>query len=168
MDKHSCQKCVMRQRKSFVELRIAVQKEPLEMTILILAQHYKTLQTKLGSLQKLHYHVRYLSTLLYKQDPATEFIKLRSTPFKDGATLAPKLADPLSFGEAAPPPLNTGSSILDLDGLIFCTILTCQLDEIHYLESRSHRVNTSFGLAYPNILAWNPRIVLFFEARLLA
>jgi hypothetical protein len=39
-----------------------------------------------------NYHVRYLSTLLYKPDP-----KLRSTPFKDGATLAPKLADQLSF-----------------------------------------------------------------------
>jgi hypothetical protein len=48
------------------------------------------------------------------------------------------------FGEAAPPFLNTVSSILDLDQLTFCTISTCQLDEIHYLATRSHCVNTSF------------------------
>jgi hypothetical protein len=65
-----------------------------------------------------NYHVRYLSTLLYKPDP-----KLRSTPFKDGATLVPKLDAPLFFWRSvSPPPLNTGSSILDPDRLIFCTI----------------------------------------------
>jgi hypothetical protein len=57
-----------------------------------------------------------LSTWLYKKDPATEFIKLRYTPFKDGTTLAPKLADLLSFLEKRLHPLlNTGSSILDPD-----------------------------------------------------
>jgi hypothetical protein len=30
-------------------------------------------------------------------DPVTEFIKLGSAPFKEGANLAPKLASPLSF-----------------------------------------------------------------------
>ncbi len=44
-----------------------------------------------------NYHVRNLSTLLYKYNPATEFTKLGSTPFKDGTTLEPKLANPLSF-----------------------------------------------------------------------
>ncbi len=39
------------------------------------------------------------------------------------------------FGEAAPSPLNTGSSILDLDRLMFCTIQRCQLDEIQDLET---------------------------------
>ncbi len=55
---------------------------------------------------KYNYTVRYLSTWLYKQDPATEFIKLRSTPFKDGATLAPKLADPLSFWRSSSTPFK--------------------------------------------------------------
>ncbi len=41
-------------------------------------------------------------------------------------------------------PLISGSGILDPDGLSFCTIYTCQLDEIHYLETRSRCVNTSF------------------------
>ncbi len=52
------------------------------------------------------------------------------------------------FGEAAPPLLSTGSSILDPDRLIFCTIYTCQLDEIHYLETRSCHVNTSFIILF--------------------
>ncbi len=48
--------------------------------------------------------------------------KLGSTPFKDGTTLAPKLADPLSSWKSSSTPFYTGSSILDLDWLIFCTI----------------------------------------------
>jgi len=52
------------------------------------------------------YHVRYLSTLLYKLDPATEFTELRSTPFKDGTTLVPKLADPLSFWRSGSTPFK--------------------------------------------------------------
>jgi len=54
--------------------------------------------------KKSWYHVRYLSTLLYKQDPATEFTKLGSDPFKDGTNLAPKLADPLSFWRSGSTP----------------------------------------------------------------
>ncbi len=41
------------------------------------------------------YHEDIWATWLYKWDSATEFIKLGSTPFKDGATLAPKLINPL-------------------------------------------------------------------------
>jgi hypothetical protein len=41
--------------------------------------------------------------------------KLGSTPFKDGTTLTPKLADPLSSWKSSSTPFNTGSSILDLD-----------------------------------------------------
>jgi len=52
------------------------------------------------------YHVRYLSTLLYKYYPATEFTKLRSTQFKDGATLAPKLANLLSFWRSSSTPFK--------------------------------------------------------------
>ncbi len=52
-------------------------------------------------------------------DPVTEFVKLGSIPFKDGTTLAPKLV--FRFEEAAPPPLNTGSSKPNPDQLIFCT-----------------------------------------------
>jgi hypothetical protein len=57
------------------------------------------------------------------------FIKLRSTPFKDGATLVPKLANLLSTWKSGSTPLYSGSSILDPDQLSFCTIYTCQLDE---------------------------------------
>ncbi len=74
----------------------------------------------------------------------TEFILLGSTPFKDGTTLAPKLADLLSSWKSGSTPIYTGSGILDLDRLTFCTIETCQLDEIHYLETRSRHVNKSF------------------------
>jgi hypothetical protein len=93
-----------------------------------------------ASLLLLLCHVRYLSHL----DPATEFIKLRSTPFKDGAALVPKLADLLSFWKSGSTPLYTGSGILDPDWLIFYTIYTCQLYEINYLETRSCHFNTSF------------------------
>jgi hypothetical protein len=48
-------------------------------------------------------------------DPAIEFIKLGSTPFKDGATLAPKQADPLSSWKSGSTSFYTGSSIFDLD-----------------------------------------------------
>ncbi len=41
-------------------------------------------------------------------------------------------------------PLISVSGILDTDRLSFCTIYTCQLDEIHYLETWSRCVNTSF------------------------
>ncbi len=54
--------------------------------------------------KKSRYYVRYLSTLIYNQDPATEFTKLGSDPFKDGTTLAPKLADPLSFWRSGSAP----------------------------------------------------------------
>ncbi len=49
---------------------------------------------------------RYLNPLLYKQDPATEFTKLGSTPFKYGATLVPKLTDLLSFWRSGSAPFK--------------------------------------------------------------
>jgi hypothetical protein len=52
------------------------------------------------------YHVRYSSTLLYKYNPATEFTKFGSTPFKDGVTLAPKLANLLSFLRSSSTPFK--------------------------------------------------------------
>ncbi len=82
------------------------------------------------------YHARYLS----HSDPA----KLRSTPFKDGSALVPKLADPLSSWKSGSTPLYSGSGILDPDWLIFYTIYTFQLYEINYLETRSRHFNTSF------------------------
>jgi hypothetical protein len=40
-------------------------------------------------------------------DPVIEFLQLRSTPFKDSAILAPKLADPPFWWKSlTPPPLN--------------------------------------------------------------
>jgi hypothetical protein len=42
-------------------------------------------------------------------------MKLRSTPLKDGTTLAPKLADLLSSWKSGSTPFYTGSGILDLD-----------------------------------------------------
>jgi hypothetical protein len=41
-------------------------------------------------------------------------------------------------------PLISGSGILDPDRLSSCTIYTCLLYEIYYLETRSRCVNTSF------------------------
>jgi len=68
----------------------------------------------------LKYHVRYLSHLALLVGSN----KLVSTPFKDDATLAPKLANPLgSQSTWMAPPLITGSSIFDPDQLSFCTIL---------------------------------------------
>ncbi len=53
------------------------------------------------------YHVRYLSTLLYKWIQKIGFIQPGSTPFKDLAILAPKLADPPSWWKSnSTPPLN--------------------------------------------------------------
>jgi hypothetical protein len=40
-------------------------------------------------------------------DPGTEFIKLGSGLFKEGATLAPKLADPVSFWRSGSTPSKT-------------------------------------------------------------
>ncbi len=93
------------------------------------AAHFSNAFLYFASLLLLLYHVRYLSHL----DPT----KLRSTPFKDGAALVPKLADPLSSWKSGSTPLYTGSLILDPDRLIFYTIYTCQLYEINYLETRS-------------------------------
>jgi hypothetical protein len=96
--------------------------------------HHKIIETGFTDYHPL-YHVRCLSHLALLVGSS----KLGSTPFKDDATLAPKLADPLSST-----PLITGSGILDPDRLSFCTIYTCQLGEIHYLETRSRCVNMSF------------------------
>jgi hypothetical protein len=60
-------------------------------------------------------------------------------------------------------PFYTGYCILDLDWLIFCTIITCQLAEIHYLEARSHHVNMSFIIYRHTIYRYyfSPKNVLF-------
>ncbi len=100
------------------------------------AAHFSNAFLYFASLLLLLYHVRYLSHL----DPT----KLRSTPFKDGSALVPKLADLLSSWKSGSTPLYTGSLILDPDWLIFYTIYTCQLYEINYLETRSCHFNTSF------------------------
>jgi hypothetical protein len=55
-------------------------------------------------------------------DPVTEFIKLRSAPFKEGTTLAQKLAGSAFLLEKQLPPPKTRSSKPDPDPLIFCTI----------------------------------------------
>jgi hypothetical protein len=49
-----------------------------------------------------------------------------------------------SYWKGRTTPLYSGSGIIDLDRLSFCTMHTCQLDEINYLETRSRCVNTSF------------------------
>ncbi len=53
------------------------------------------------------YPVGYFEHFALQTDPVTEFIKLRSAPFKEGAISAPKLAgSAFLFGEVAPPPLK--------------------------------------------------------------
>ncbi len=52
----------------------------------------------------------------------------------------PKIAYPLDGST----PFITGSGILDPDQLSFCTKYTCQLYEMHYIETRSRCVNMSF------------------------
>jgi hypothetical protein len=69
----------------------------------------------------MYYHVP-RATWLYMLDPATKFIKLGSTPFKDGTTLAPKLTDLLSTWKSDSTTFYTGSGILDPDQPSFCTI----------------------------------------------
>jgi hypothetical protein len=59
-------------------------------------------------MQSWRYHVRYLSTLLYKVDPAIGFIQPGSTHFKDSATLVPKLADPPSWWKSNSTPSGLG------------------------------------------------------------
>jgi len=77
----------------------------------------------------LKYHVRYLSHLALLVGSN----KLVSTPFKDDATLAPKLANPL--GWLHPLLLDPVFLIqINYHSVLFCT---CQLDEIHDLETRS-------------------------------
>jgi hypothetical protein len=49
-------------------------------------------------------------------DLVTQFIKLGSAPFKEGATLAPKLADLLSFGRSGSTPLKLDSvNLIQID-----------------------------------------------------
>ncbi len=55
-------------------------------------------------------------------DPVIEFIQLGSTPFKDSAILAPKLADPPFWWKSNSTPSKSGSSLPDLYQLIFCPI----------------------------------------------
>jgi hypothetical protein len=80
-------------------------------------------------------------------DPVTGLIQTKSTLFKDSTILAPKLADPTFWWKSNSSPSKSGSSLPDPDQLIFCIIQRCLLDEIHYLETRSRRVNKSFILS---------------------
>jgi len=75
-------------------------------------------------------------------DPVIEFILPRSTPFKDSAILAPKLA--LSGGKATPPPLNLDPVYLIRINSYF--VLIKDVSEIKYssLETRYCPVNMSF------------------------
>ncbi len=67
--------------------------------------------------------------------------QLGSTPFK-GRRFGAKTSRSTLDGST---PLIFGSCILDPGRLSSCTIYTfCLLYEIHYLETRSHCVNTSF------------------------
>ncbi len=90
------------------------------------------------------YRVRYLSTLLYKWDPATEFTQLGSTPFKDSTTLMPKLADLLSFWRSSSTPFKYWIKYSWSGSTHILYYINCQSNEIHYLETTSRHVNTSF------------------------
>ncbi len=61
------------------------------------------------------YHVRCLSTLLYKQDPATEFTNSDLLHSKMAPLWRQNQLIRFPFKEAAPPPLNARSSIPDPD-----------------------------------------------------
>jgi len=50
-----------------------------------------------------------------KVDPVIEFIQLGSTPFKDSAILAPKLADPPFWWKSNSTPSKSGSGLPDPD-----------------------------------------------------
>jgi hypothetical protein len=52
-------------------------------------------------------------------DPVIEFKQPRSTPFKDIAILAPKLANPLFWWKSNSTPSKTGSGLPDLVYLIW-------------------------------------------------
>jgi hypothetical protein len=54
--------------------------------------------------------------------PVIGFIQPRSTPFKDSAILAPKLADPHFGWKSNSAPSKSGSGLPDSDRLIFFTI----------------------------------------------
>ncbi len=99
---------------------------------------YETISITLVKVLKCD-HVRYLSNLALQVGSRN----CRSTPFKDDATLAPKLDVPLSTWKCSSTPLYILSGILNPDQISFCTIKTFQLAEIHYLETRSRFVNTS-------------------------
>jgi hypothetical protein len=86
--------------------------------------------------------------------------KLRSTPFEDGTTLVPKLADPLSFWRSGSTPSKYWIKY-SWSGLTQILYYLKMLDEIQYLETRSHHVNKSFIISLPyrklgwdKILAW--------------
>ncbi len=87
------------------------------------------------------YHVRYLSHLALIVGSCNWVYKTQIHSIERWRHFGAK-TKPIHLDGSNP--LITGSSILDPDQLSFCTIYTCQLDEIHYLETRSHCVNMSF------------------------
>ncbi len=99
------------------------------------------------------YHVRYLSTLLYKVDPAIGFIQPGSTNFKDSTTLAPKLADPPFWWKSNSTPSKSGSGLPNLDRLICCTIQRCLLFKIQLLRNQISLGQHVFSYIY-NLLWW--------------
>jgi len=66
--------------------------------------------------------------------------KLRSTPFKDGTTLVPKLADSLSFWRSGSTP-STYWIKYSWSGSTQILYYLKMLDEIQYLETRSRHEN---------------------------
>ncbi len=69
-------------------------------------------------------------------DSVIEFKQLGSTPFKDSAILALKLADPPFWWKNNSTPSKSGSGLPDPEQLIFCTIYRCLLDEIYLLRNQ--------------------------------
>ncbi len=77
-------------------------------------------------------------------DPVIEFIQLGSTPFKDSAILAPKLADPPFWWKSNPTPSKSGSGYLIWIDSYVVLFIDVYYSNNSYLETRTHCVNTSF------------------------
>jgi hypothetical protein len=90
------------------------------------------------------YHVRYFELFALQVDQVIEFLQLGSIPFKDSATLAPKLADPPFWWKSNSTPSKSGSAYLiriDSYVVLFRDVYYLKYS---YLETGSRCVNTSF------------------------
>ncbi len=82
------------------------------------------------------YHIKIFEHFALQVGSSNRVHKTRIHSIQRGCYFGAKTSrSTFLFWELASTSLNTGLSILDLDWLIFCTIWTCQLDEIHHLKT---------------------------------